>query len=262
MVSGGRVHWIDFGMIGEITEADITALENIVVGLLKSDTDLMADGVLSIGLNTGGCDRNKLKDDLELFCTKYKNVSSLSDIDFSGLLGEVCDLSEKHHIMMPGRFTMLVRSFLTIEGVMEQLCPELDLFEVISGKLMDRLKKSFSLEKEIMNMGSGILDVGKKVSRIPQLIADTLSDIMKGRLKVNFQLSGYEDLIQELNEKVNDIILVIVGCVLFSGGCKLCETQIRPILPNGIPLIAVFVLMVGGSMLIFALKRIFRKKKK
>ena len=98
MVSGGRVHWIDFGMIGEITEADITALENIVVGLLKSDTDLMADGVLSIGLNTGGC--------------------------------------------------------------------------------------------------------------------------------------------------------------------KLCETQIRPILPNGIPLIAVFVLMVGGSMLIFALKRIFRKKKK
>ncbi len=102
----------------------------------------------------------------------------------------------------------------------------------------------------------------KKVSRIPQLIADTLSDIMKGRLKVNFQLSGYEDLIQELNEKVNDIILVIVGCVLFSGGCKLCETQIRPILPNGIPLIAVFVLMVGGSMLIFALKRIFRKKKK
>ena len=167
MVSGGRVHWIDFGMIGEITEADITALENIVVGLLKSDTDLMADGVLSIGLNTGGCDRNKLKDNLELFCTKYKNVSSLSDIDFSGLLGEVCDLSEKHHIMMPGRFTMLVRSFLTIGRRDGAAVSGLGLFEVISGKLMDRLKKSFSLEKEIMNMGSGILDVGKKVSRIP-----------------------------------------------------------------------------------------------
>ena len=44
---------------------------------------------------------------------------------------EVCDLADKHHIVMPGRFTMLVRSFLTIEGVMEQLCPELNLFDII-----------------------------------------------------------------------------------------------------------------------------------
>ena len=260
MVSGGKVHWIDFGMIGEITEADITALENIVVGLLRSDTDAMADGVMAIGTSGAGCDRNKLKDDLELFSAKYMNVSSLSDIDFSALLGEVCDLADRHHITMPGRFTMLVRSFLTIEGVMEQLCPELDLFEVISDKLMDRMKKSFSLEKEIMNLGQGVLDVGKKVSRIPQLIADTLSDIMKGRLKVNLELTGYEELISELGAKINDIILVIIGCVLFSGGCRLCSTQLRPILPNGMPLIAVIVLMIGSSMLLFALKRIFRKK--
>ena len=260
MVSGGKVHWIDVGMIGEITEADITALENIVVGLLRSDTDAMADGVLSIGKSSAGCDRNKLKDDLELFSAKYMNVSSLSDIDFSSLLGEVCDLADKHHIVMPGRFTMLVRSFLTIEGVMEQLCPELDLFDVISNKLMDRMKKSFSLEKEILNLGQGVLDVGKKVSKIPQLIADTLSDIMKGRLKVNFELTGYEELIKELNTKINDIILVIIGCVLFSGGCKLATANIRPILPNGMPLFALVILMIGCSLLIFALKRIFRKK--
>ena len=260
MVSGGKVHWIDFGMVGEITEADITALENIVVGLLRSDTDVMADGVLSIGSSSAGCDRNKLKDDLELFSAKYMNVSSLSDIDFSALLGEVCDLADKHHITMPGRFTMLVRSFLTIEGVMEQLCPELDLFDVISNKLMDRMKKSFSLEKEIMNLGQGVLDVGKKVSKIPQLIADTLSDIMKGRLKVNLELTGYEELLRELNAKIDDLILVIIGCVLFAGGCGLCSADIKPVLPNGMPLFAVIVLMIGGSMLIFALKRIFRKK--
>ena len=172
----------------------------------------------------------------------------------------MCDLSDRHHIVLPGRYTMLVRSFLTIEGVMEQLCPELNLFEVISDKLMDRMKKSFSLEKEIMSLGQGVLDVGKKVSRIPQLIADTLSDLMKGRMKINLELTGYEELIRELGEKINDIILVIVVCVLFSGGVGLCDTQIKPITPNGMPLIAVIILMAGISLIIFALKRIFRKK--
>lgn len=190
------------------------------------------------------------------------NVASLSDIDFSSLLGEVCDLADKHHIEMPGRYTMLVRSFLTIEGVLEQLCPELNLFDVISDKLMERMKKSFNLEQEVLNLGKGILDVGQKVSRIPQLIADTLSDIMKGRLKVNLELTGYTDLVNEFNSKIDDVILIIVACVLFSGGCRLCSTSIKPIMPNGMPLIAGIILIAGLSMLIFALKRILKKKKK
>jgi ubiquinone biosynthesis protein len=188
------------------------------------------------------------------------SVSSLSDIDFSSLLGEVVDLADRHHIMMPGKFTMLVRSFLTIEGVMEQLCPELNLFDVISNKLMDRMKKSFSLEKEILNLGQGVLDVGKKVTRIPQLIAESLSDIVKGRLKINLELTGYEELMKKVDSKINDIVLVIVGCVLFSGGCRLAATEISPVLPNGMPLIALTVLMIGSSLLIYALKRILKKK--
>ena len=262
MVSDGKVYWIDFGMVGQITEADMNALQNIVIGLLKGDTDAMTDGVLSIGKSSAGTDRNKLREDLEYLSAKYMNVSSLSDIDFSSLLGEVCDLADRHHIELPGRYTMLVRSFLTIEGVMEQLCPELNLFDVISDKLMDRMKKSFNLEQEVLSLGKGVLDVSQKVSRIPQLIADTLSDIMKGRLKVNLELTAYEDLVGELNKKIDDIILVIVACVLFSGGCRLAATQIKPIAPGGIPLIAVVVLITGVSMLIFALKRIFQQKKK
>ena len=249
-----------FYELGEITEADMNALTDLVVGLLKGDTEEMADGVLAIGTGSAGTDRNKLKEDLEALSSKYMNVNSLNDIDFSALLGEVCDLADRHHIVLPGRYTMLVRSFLTIEGVMEQLCPELNMFDVISNKLMDRMKKSFSLKKEILSLGEGVLDAGKKVSRIPQLIADTLSDIMKGRLKVNLELTGYEDLINELNNKINDLILVIVGCVLFSGGCKLCTAKITPVAPNGMPLFALIILIAGISIIIFALKRIFRKK--
>jgi ubiquinone biosynthesis protein len=190
------------------------------------------------------------------------NVSSLNDIDFSALLGEVCDLADRHHIVLPGRYTMLVRSFLTIEGVMEQLCPELNMFDVISNKLMDRMKKSFNLKQEVLNLGKGIIDVRQKVSKIPQLVADTLSDIMKGRLKINMELTGYSDLVDELNNKIDDVIFIIVACVLFSGGCRLCSTSISPILPNGMPLIAGALLLSGLSMLIFALRRILKKKKK
>ena len=260
MVSNGQVYWIDFGMIGMITEADMNALTDLVVGLLKGDTDEMADGVLAIGTSSARTDRVKLKEDLEYFSSKYMSVNSLSDIDFSSLLGEVIDLADKHHIVLPGRYTMLARSFLTIEGVMEQLCPDLNIFDVISDKLMDRMKKSFSLEKEVLSLGQGVLDVGKKIGRIPQLLSDILSDLMKGRMKINLELTGYEDLSRGLNDKINDVMLIIVGCVLFSGGCRLCSTEIQPMTPNGMPLIAAIILILGISLIVFAIKRILKKK--
>ena len=261
MISHGVPVWIDFGMIGQITEADMNALQDLVIGLLTGDVEGMTNGVLAIGTSSAHTDRTKLREDLEYLSNKYMNVTSLNEIDFSAVLGEVCDLADKHHIVMPGRYTMLVRSFLTIEGVMEQLCPELNLFELISDKLMDRVKKSFSLEKEIMNLGKGVLDTGRKVSKIPEVISDALTDIIKGRLKINLELTGYEDLLADLNEKINDLILVIVGCVLFSGGCRLCQTEIKPVTPNGMPLIAVIILILGISLILFAIKRIFHKKK-
>ena len=261
MASDGKVYWIDFGMIGQITEADMNAIQDLVVGLLSGDAESMVNAVMTIGISSGQTDRTKLKEDLEAFSTKYMNVTSLNDIDFSSVLAEVCELSEKHHVEMPGRYTMLARSFLTIEGVMEHLCPNLNLFELVSNKLVERVKKSFALEKEIVALGRGVLDTGKKVSRLPKLAADAINDIMKGRLKVNLELTGYEDLLDALNEKINDVILIIVGCVLFSGGCRLCQTDIKPVTPNGMPLFAVIILILGISLILYALKRIFTYKK-
>ena len=78
---------------------------------------------------------------------QYVNVTSIDDLDMSRLFEEICTLADKHQIKLPGRFTMLVRSLATIEGVIEQLCPSLNLFEIVSSKLMDRAKASFDLEQ-------------------------------------------------------------------------------------------------------------------
>ena len=92
------------------------------------------------------------------------------------------------------------------------------------------------------------------------MIADTLTDITKGRTKINLEFTGYEEILRAMDEKINHLILVIVGCVLFSGGCRLAQTEIRPLTPGGMPLIAAVILMIGISLIIFALKRVFSKK--
>ena len=105
----------------------------------------------------------------------------------------------------------------------------------------------------------------QKESKSAQLIPTDALMVMRWDVKqtlLKSKATESNQLKEKLNAKIDDLILVIVACVLFSGGCKLCETQIQPITPNGMPLIAVVVLVAGVSLLVFALKRIFQKKKR
>ena len=148
MVSHGKPVWIDFGMIGRITDQDVNIIQSLIMSLIERDLDALVNAIMSMGAASPKTDRNKLVQDADMMFDKYMNVTNLDELDLAALLTEITDLASKHHISLPGKYTMLVRSIATIEGVIEQLCPELNLFKQITDKLLERLKKNLDVGQE------------------------------------------------------------------------------------------------------------------
>ena len=224
----GVPEWIDFGMIGHITDSDIKVIQQLVLAVLEKDVETIANAVMSLGAASPKTNRDRLIEDLDTFMDQYVNVTSINDLDISMLFEEICALADKHCVKMPGRFTMLVRSLATIEGVIEQLCPELNLFEIISGKLMNRAKASFDLEQELLSVGKDALEISKKAARIPAQVSDVLKGVARGRTKINLELTGYEDLLGKGGDSIKYIVLAIFACILFIGSCLLTLADITP----------------------------------
>ena len=260
MVAHGVPTWIDFGMIGRITDGDINIISALVLAVLEKDVETIANSIMSMGAASSKTNRDALISDLDVFLDRYCSVTSISDMDISALFTEICDLAAKHHVKMPGKFTMLVRSLMTIEGVIEQLCPELNLFEIISGKMMDRAKKSFDLEQSLISVGTEALEIGKKATKIPALASDVLKGIARGRMKLNLELTGYEDLINKGADSIKNVVLAIFSCVLFIGSCILCLANITPKAPGGIPAVAAIGLVFSISLAIYTVKNLTRRK--
>lgn len=260
MVAGGIPYWIDFGMIGRITEADVGILQNLILSLLDGDMDALVNAVMSMGAASPRTNRNKLLEDVEVIFGKYMNVTSINDIDLGALLEEVIDICTKHYITLPGKYTMLVRSIATFEGVLEQLCPDLNLFELVSGKLMDRAKKSMDVSKELLSAGKDALEISKKTVRLPVLASDALNSMIKGRMKVNMELTGYEEIVDKAEKTVLNIVLAVFACVLFFGSCILTTANINPKTSNGVPLIAVIGIIFSIALAIFTIRRMLKKK--
>ena len=259
MVSNKKPYWIDFGMIGRLTQGDISVIQQFILSLLEMDVDSFVNALTSLGAASAKTNRNKLVEDLDVFMSKYMNVTSVADLNMTVLFDEIVTLADRHHISLPGRFTMLVRSIATIEGVIEELCPELNLFEIISKKLMDRAKETFDLGQTLLTAGKDALELGKKAARIPVLAFDTLSNLVKGRMKINLELTGYDELLKRTEDIVRYIIYAMFSCVLFFGSCILATADIQPKTEGGTPLIAVVGILFSIVLGIYTVKRMLQK---
>ena len=260
MVAGGIPYWIDFGMIGRITEADVGILQNLILSLVDGDMEALVNAVMAMGATSPKTNRNKLLEDVEVIFGKYMNVTSINDLDLGAVLEEVLDICTRHYITLPGKYTMLVRSIVTFEGVIEQLCPDLNLFELVSGKLMDRAKKSLDVSKELLSAGKDALDIGKKTVRLPVLASDALNSMIKGRMKMNMELTGYEEILEKTEKTVFNIVLAVFACVLFLGSCILATADIGPKASGGVPLIAAVGMVFSIALAIFTLRKMLKKK--
>ena len=256
LVSHGKPYWIDFGMIGHITDKDIDLIQTAVKGMLIQDANVLVNAVMGMGAASEKTVRTKLTHDAEGFIEQYLIAKSVSDINMTEVFDEVMSLAAKNHVSMPGRFTMLARSITTMEGVIEQLCPDLNIFNMLYAKMKERRWQNANIKRELYEKGKELFNAGKKTARIPILASEALDAMVKGKTKVGFELTGYEEPLNRISHFLRYTVLTLVASVLFIGSCILCTTSFKPLLPNGVPLLAVAGIIFSIALAIFSIKKL------
>ncbi len=257
MVSGGIPCWIDFGMVGRISEGNISTIQNLIFALVQEDMEGLTNAALALGKAKGKIDKGRLMDDLEDISSKYMSAKNLADIDVGALMTELTDLLNEHHIIVSAEYTMLIRSLVTMEGVIEKFCPELDLFTVLQEKLLARAKDSMEVKQSMVSSVGALAATATRSVKLPGLAHDALRNLVKGRLKVSVERTGYEAPLHILIDVVINVIIAVFACVLFSGSCDLCAARIPPLV-QGVPMFAIAGFAVSISLAIYSIKKLIK----
>ena len=153
---------------------------------------------------------------------------------------------------------MLGRAILSLEGVIEQLCPELDLFKILSDKMIERTKKNFDVKQTLLDAGKDIIGIGKKATKIPGLIADTLNALAKGKAKINMEITGLDEPLGKVGVYIKYVVLAFIACILFIGSCILATVDLQPKTSNGMPVIAMAGIVFSIALAIYSVKKLTR----
>ena len=259
IVADGVPCWIDFGMVGRITEKDIDMIQNLIMSVLKADSEKLVNTVSSMGATAADTDMDALSEAADEMLAKYANVTSVEELDMTTLFNEITTLATENNISLPGRFTMLIRSIITLEGVIEEFCPELNLLNIISDKLMTRVKNNIDIKGAAIKYGKEFLEISGKSIKLPALIADALANLNRGKTKVNMNITGIDEPLDRIGNFLRYVILAIFACVLFIGSCILCLTGLKPRVADDVPLLAVAGILFSIALAIFAVRKLWKK---
>ncbi|KAI3883769.1 hypothetical protein MKX03_010437 [Papaver bracteatum] len=134
----GRIAYVDFGNVAQLSQQNKQILIDAVVHAVNEDYTEMANDFTRLGFLASGTDVTPIVPALEAI---WQNSSGkgLADFNFRSVTGKFNQLVYQYPIRIPERFSLVIRSLLTQEGICFTLKPEFKFLEVAYPYVAKRL---------------------------------------------------------------------------------------------------------------------------
>lgn len=226
-VRGGKIVWLDLGMMGRLSNKDRAAIRKAIFALAQHDVFEMKAAVLSLGVPQERIDHARLYQDIDALIAQY------GDLDFRslkmGILSrQIMNVLRSHHITIAPGISMFCRGVMTIEGVMRLVCPEVSFVEILARSMELSFAKGFNWREEAGKAKREGYILLRKSLQLPEQISDILKMTLSGQTKVNLELTGADEPLARLNKMINKLIIALLSAALLLGSSTICTTQMTP----------------------------------
>lgn len=205
----GSLAYLDFGMVGRLSEEMKDHLSSLIIALMRKNTDSMVRAVLRLGMMPEDGDIRELRRDLDSLREQYYNIP-FSEISMGTALNDLFSVAQRHKVMIPPDLTLLGKALLTMEGVIEKLDPTLsiiDMAEPFGRKLIKDRFSTRNLRKKLLGGAAGLAEA---LLDLPDQARQISSLISKGKLKVEISVPEMEALMRKLDQISNRLSFSIV----------------------------------------------------
>lgn len=144
LMDSGQVAFIDFGMVGRISENSWSAAIMLVKSFADNQFENMAAAMIAVGMTKQKVNAQKLEHDLKKIFTSELHKNSQENP-----LNMISQIARQHGIRFPSAFTLLLKQLLYFDSYLQLLAPESGLFDddMFDDKMFDdKMMKNFQFD--------------------------------------------------------------------------------------------------------------------
>lgn len=209
VLENNTIAFLDLGMIGQLNNHRKNQFLKMLMGITLKDSKLIVQAIVELDAMSERINMRNLEKDIDRLRDQVLSVP-LSQIKIGEVFNEIFDLAFSYNIMIPGEFTMLAKSLITLEGLVEKLDPELNVLEIaepIAGKLVFTLITPEKIGREILG---GAMDYSNLVRKFPSIFLNFLDKMEHDDFTVQLKLKEADRYAQKLDKAFNRLSISLV----------------------------------------------------
>ncbi|KAF1710028.1 ubiquinone biosynthesis protein UbiB [Pseudoxanthomonas kalamensis DSM 18571] len=212
----GRIGVIDFGMVGRVSEPRRFQIVRLLHGLVDHDAESVADVLLGWTEGQGDVDEARLQEDVDAFVDQYRGVP-LKQLRMGNMLTDVTVILRDNGLVLPADLALMIKAFLTLEGMGRQLDPDFDMAAEARPFLRRAMLQRYSpqvLVRRGKRTLSGLVDL---LHDLPRDVHQLLRSARRGKLQMQIQVSSLKAFGDQIDRASNRLTMGIVTAALIIG---------------------------------------------
>ena len=220
---GNRLAFIDFGMVGRLSQERRDQLADLLYSLALRDPEHAAE-LLVDWAGKAEVDMQSLSMDIDCFIDEFHGVP-LEHIEVGRLLGDLTALMREHSLTLPPDLALLFKAAISLEGLGRLLDPGFDMVSEARPFLV-RIGRKRRSPRALARLGvKSLREAAALAVNLPGELRRLLKAMHRGAVTVHVDISHLDRAFERVDRAVSRLTMGIVTAALIIGSSIVMTVQ-------------------------------------
>ena len=244
-LSGNRIAFIDFGMVGRLSARRREELLDLLLGLVERQPKAVAEVLLDWTGDEHGLNLAQLESEIEAFVDQYHGTP-LAQLNLGQMMADISAILREHHLGLPSDLALLIKAFISLEGMGRGLDPGFHMSTEALPLLRQVVRAGYRPQVLAARAWQTLRRTLAVAEQLPHDVSRLLRNARRGRLQVSIELAHLKRVGDQIDRAANRLAMALVIAALIIGASIVMTVKGGPTL-FGLP--AFGFLGFGGAVL-------------
>jgi len=211
-LADNRVGFIDFGMVGQLSERR----RNQLLLLLQAIAERESAGIVNTLIAWSDSDPLDLLD-LELAAQNFLDKQASATLTLGKALTDLLVMVREHQLALPPDLVLLFKALITADGVLHRLDPHFDIIATLKPMLQQVMLQRYTPEavrRRMLALGGEALDASEE---LPQTLRLLMRRLKGGKISADINVKNIDQLSKALERAAITLAIAIVTAAFALG---------------------------------------------
>ena len=213
---GNRIAFIDFGMVGRLSQRRRDEVLQLLLGLVENRPQAVADVLLDWTGDEHGVNLGQLETEVEAFVDQYHGIP-LAQLNLGQMLADVTAILREHRLGLPSDLALLIKAFISLEGMGRNLDPGFHMATEALPLLQHVARERYRPRAVAGRTWGTLRRALSTLEQLPDDVGRLLRNARRGRLQVGIEVAHLKRVGDQIDRSANRLAMALVIAALIIG---------------------------------------------